>query len=203
MAIRKHASPQTAYRHARAKVADLEAALSSEARRRPKSPQAKGWQTRHLNAIERSLRAYKGNITKARKKIAAQTAFKRSAAKSATEKRSAAARKGIAARQPAAIAPTPAQAAAVYMPFLTENGWIYILAMGDDRHAIGRHFGVIAHYLETGDPSKLAEFKNRSIYDYERRRRFSFVTDPAIILRYADEVPEGFYKTRDEARLAA
>ena len=69
MAVRKP-SPHARYRHARARLADLEALRDELARSRPRTSGKKAAKTRHLNKLARQIPSAKGLLTKARNAIA-------------------------------------------------------------------------------------------------------------------------------------
>lgn len=86
------------------------------------------------------------------------------------------------------------------MPFLTHQGVLYVNPAGNDRKLVGGHWHAIRILLETGSPRELRRFRGRSIFDTESRQRFSFITDPNLILGRSDEYDfdPGFYKRGDE-----
>lgn len=206
---KRGSSPHTKRRHALQRISELESAQAKLKRSRPRTPGKKGAKTRKLNALSRQLRAARGQLTKARNAIASRAAQRMSAKRAAVAKRSGAAKKGWAtrrARTNVAATPTvldPIAVASVdrLMPFLTENGVVYVNPLGSDRSLVGKHWNAIRTYLETGRTDTLDRFAGKSILDMETWQRLVCVTDPAVILEHEIEFDfgsAGFYKRREE-----
>ena len=92
-------SPHTSYRHARARLADLEALRDKLARSRPRTSGKKAAKTRQLNRLARRIPAAKGLLTKARNAIAKAAATRTTHKRSASQKRSDAAKRGWSTRR--------------------------------------------------------------------------------------------------------
>jgi hypothetical protein len=211
---KRGSSSHTKRRHALRRIADLAAQQTKLERTRPRTSGKKGAKTRALNTIARQLRAARGALTKARNAIAKAAAQKATSKRSATVKRSEAAKKGWAtrrARAHATVAPTPiarleVRSGAVFMPFLTKSGVVYVDPVGSDRGLVGKHWNAIRCFLGNRGTDALNRFAGQSIFDTESGRRLPFVTDPKVILEHEAELDlgPGFYKRREEVvRFAA
>lgn len=201
-------SPQTKYRQARERIADVEAEIDKLERSRPRSPAAKGWKTRRIAATRKALASARGQLTKAKNAIAAQTAAKRTTAKTtkaaAASMRSEAAKRGHETRRKRAAQPAPSKPSfgtGRFMPMLTEAGIRYVDPPAkDDRSAIGSFWNAVDTFLATGSTTVLARFEGRSIWDSASGRHVPFITDPNVVLDFHDEFDFGFsyYKSRGE-----
>jgi hypothetical protein len=202
MASRKP-SPHTRYRHARARLADLEAARAALERLRPRTSGKKAAKTRALNDLARSIPAAKGLLTKARNAIARAVAAHTSGKRIARQKRSEAAKKGWATRLARKALPAPLPPVAVpgshqALPFLTEeNGVVGVWPPSkDDRSKVGRYWGIVDRLLSNQSAS-FARFEGDSIYDEVSQKRLPFVTDPDVIMARSDEYLFGLSIYRD------
>lgn len=214
MALRKRGtSPHSKYRHARQRIAELEAQRAKLERSRARTPGKKGSKTRTLNKLARQLSAARGLLTKARNAIAKASSVRAVTRREATAKRSVAAKKGWATRRsrvkaaPIAEPPKPAATShACFMPFLTEGGVVFVNPLGGDRSEVGRYWHAVRRFLETGQIALLGRFEGRSIFDSHSQESLAFITDPYVILEHEAELDlgPGFYKRREEVtRFAA
>lgn len=197
-------SPQTKYRRARERIADLEAQISKVGRSRPRTPGKKGWKTRRLAALQRQLSATRGQLTKARNEIARDTATRRAAKVSSTRSRSDAAKKGWETRRsrarPAVVEARRAGPGGQFMPFLTLGGLVYINPVGHDRSLVGSYWNAVDRLLADGSTASLDRFEGRRVWDSATGKHLAFVTDPNVILAYHEDLDFGpsFYKSRGE-----
>lgn len=207
---KRGASAHSLYRHARARLADLEAARAAIERSRPRTPGKKAAKTRFLNKLGRRIPAARGLLTKARNAIAKAARGKKSTISAAKVKRSDAAKRGWVNRRarkasPAAAAPSSNPRFYSYkMPFLTRAGVIDVYPPSkDDRSKIGKYFGQIDRILANA-PYSLVEFNDDSIYDELSGQRFTFITDVDFILAHSDEFNFGlsFYRDRHEPKVS-
>lgn len=195
MAARKP-SPHTRYRHARARLADLEAARTALERTRPRTRGKKAAKTRALNKLARQIPAAKGQLTKARNAIA-KAARVRFTGKSETKrKRSEAAKRGWAKRRAAAGA---SRAGDIWQHLLPDGTTTAVTLGPADSSLEGRYWNAYADAL--AGTRDLSEFDGRSVFDLGRQKRFPFVTDLDVIAEHADEIDfgPGFYKRRNDA----
>jgi hypothetical protein len=193
-------SPHTRYRHARARLADLEAARAVLERLRPRTSGKKAAKTRALNDLARKIPAAKGVLTKARNAIAQAATAHTSGKRIARQKRSEAAKKGWATRRArkAPLPPVTAHGSHQALPFLTEeHGVVGVWPPSkDDRSKVGRYWGIVDRLLSNQSAS-FARFEGGSIYDEISRKRLPFVTDPDIIMAHSDEYLFGLSIYRD------
>ena len=207
MAARK-ISAHTHYRHARARLDELEALRDTLQRTRPRTRGKKAAKTRALNKLSRRIPAIKGLLTKARNAIAKAARGKKSNASSARQTRSEAAKRGWAKRRARKAAPAsvPATKTRFYqykMPFLTRRGVIDVYPPSkDDRSKIGKYFGQVDR-MQANLSYSFAEFEGDSIYDELSNQRLPFITDVDFILAHSDEFNFGlsFYRDRHEPKL--
>jgi hypothetical protein len=204
MAARKP-SAHTRYRHARARLADLEALRAALERTRPHTRGKRAAKTRALNRLARQIRAAKGLLTKARNAIAKAARTRKSSTSATRQKRSAAAKRGWATRRGRMVAPAPVQVVPFSsnkaLPFLTvERGVIGVWPPSkDDRSKVGRYWSTVDRLL-SNQPASFEQFDGDSIYDEISGKRLPFVTDRDVILAHSDEYVFGisFYRDRHE-----
>jgi hypothetical protein len=203
-------SPHTRYRHARARLADLEALRDKLARSRPHTTGKKAAKTRQLNKLARQIPAAKGLLTKARNAIAQAAATRTTHKRTASQKRSDAAKRGWAKRRARKASPaTPKPAFRLRfpgyeykMPFLTRMGIIDVWPRSfEDRSKIGKYFGQVDRLL-SNLPFSFAEFEGNFIFDELSGERLPFITDIDFILAHSDEFNFGlsFYRDRHEPK---
>jgi hypothetical protein len=205
MAARKP-SAHTRYRHARARLADLEALRAQIERSRPRTRGKKAARTRALNKLARQIPAAKGLLTKARNAIAKAAATRTTSALTAKQKRSEAAKRGWAKRRarkvsPAPVAPATPAGSGKAIPFLTyDKGIVGVWPPSkDDRSKVGKYWGTVDRLL-SNQPASFERFENDSIYDEIGGKRLPFVTDRDFIMAHSDEFNFGlsFYRDRHE-----
>ena len=205
MAARK-VSAHTHYRHARARLADLEAARAALERTRPRTRGKKAAKTRADNKLKRQISAAKGLLTKARNRIAQAARTFKSRTGVAKQQRSEAAKRGWATRRAraAAAAPTPAASppsGQLAIPFLTiAFGVVGVWPPSkDDRSKVGKYWSTVDRLL-SNQPASFDRFEGDSIYDEISGKRLPFVTDLNVILAHSDEYLFGltFYRNRHE-----
>jgi hypothetical protein len=205
MAARKP-SPHTRYRHARARLADLEAARDTLERARPRTRGKKAAKTRALNKLRGQLRVAKGLLTKARNAIAQAARSRSSKGSAAKQRRSEAAKKGWATRRARKAATIPIRAAPPgsnkAIPFLTrEQGVIGVWPPSKaDRSKVGRYWNAIDTFLGNGSRTTLDQFEGDSIFDEISGEHLPFVTDADVIYAHSEEFLFGisFYRDRHE-----
>lgn len=187
-------SPHTRYRHARATLSDLQAQFAKLEGTRPRTRGKKAAKTRALNKLARKIPATKGLLTKARNAIAKAARVRISANITATNKRSAAAKKGWAKRK--AARQGTSQVAALYtasshfgrpMRFLEERDGAAVPIHVDppdraDRSAIGSYWHAVGVFRDNGSTTLLRRFEGQSIYDASGQERLPFITDTALLL---------------------
>jgi hypothetical protein len=207
MAARKAPSNHTRYRHARARLADLESLRAVLEGMRPRTRGKKAAKTRQLNKLARQIPAAKGMLTKARNAIAKAAASRTVTKREASQKRSHAAKRGWLTRRarkavPSRLTPTPAAISDKVLPFLTyERGVIDVFPPSkDDRSKIGRYFGRIDRLL-CNEPVSFDEFDGDSIFDEISSRRLPFITNREFILAHSDEFNFGLSIYRDRHEL--
>jgi hypothetical protein len=196
-------SPHTSYRHARARLADLEALRDKLARSRPRTSGKKAAKTRQLNKLARQIPAAKGLLTKARNAIAKAVATRTTEKRTASQKRSDAAKRGWSTRRagkaslaPVATATTPGSGKA--LPFLTfEKGVVGVWPPSkDDRSKLGKYWGTVDRLL-SNRPASFVRFEGDSIYDEISGKHLPFITDRDFILAHSDEFNFGLTIYRD------
>jgi hypothetical protein len=194
-------SPHTRYQRARRKLSELEAQYVVIERSRPRTRGKKAVKTRRLNTLARALRVARGQLTKARNAIAHTASTRKAAKRTASQKRSKAAKQGWETRRARAkpTKPTPVSEG-LFMPFLTEGGVVYVNPLGDHRKLVGSYWNAVHWFLATGHDAFLTPFEGVRIFDAETAKTFPFVTDTNIITEYVDELDfgAGFYKARNE-----
>lgn len=186
-------SPHTKYRHARASLADLEAARAALERTRPRTRGKKAAKTRALNKFARQIRAAKGLLTKARNTIAREAAAGSSHKREVKQKRSEAAKKGWAKRR----APKGASRIGdVWQHLLPDGTTTTVVLDKADSSLEGLYWNAYADAL--AGKRGLWAFTGLSVFDLDRQQRFPFVTDLDVIAEHADEIDfgPGFYKRR-------
>lgn len=195
-------SPFTPYRRARRLLTELEAELDKLQRSRPRKPGKKSARTRAIKKLRRRISAARGQLTKARKQIAATARARSTTSSAARLKRSAAAKKGWATR----LARAAVTADSKFMPMLTRTGIVWINPVGDDRSLLATYWTVLDDVVNHVPTFLLDGFEGLSIVDAETGERYYFVTDIDTILSFHDHFDFGpsFYKSRaDVARPAA
>ena len=142
--------------------------------------------------------------------IARQKAAKGVSTVAQRSARSEAAKKGWETRRRSrtvAAPPTlrPLSGSGLFMPFLTEEGLIYVNPVGNDRNLVGKYWNAASHFLETGSTKYLDRFDDRRVWDAETGRHFAFVTNTRVILEFHDQLDFGFsfYKSRREVETMA
>jgi hypothetical protein len=196
-------SPHTSYRHARARLADLEALRDKLARSRPRTSGKKAAKTRQLNKLARQIPAAKGLLTKARNAIAKAAATRTTQKRTASQKRSDAAKRGWSTRRagkvsPAPIAPATAPGSGKALPWLTyEKGVVGVWPPAkDDRSKVGKYWGTVDRLL-SNQPAAFDRFEGDSIYDEISGKHLPFITDRDFILAHSDEFNFGLTIYRD------
>ncbi|MCL5258698.1 MAG: hypothetical protein M1314_03025 [Firmicutes bacterium] len=189
-------SPHTRYRRARKRLSDLEVLKATLERSRPRTPGKKGAKTRALNKLTRRVSAARGQVTKARNVIA-RAASERAAVKNAVKyKRSEAATKGWAKRR---VGERIAPFGDHWQHLRPDGTTITVVVDKTDSSLEGKYWNMYGVALDgKGD---LRYFEGLSVFDFDRQRRFPFVTDLDVIAQHADEIDfgPGFYKRRNEA----
>jgi hypothetical protein len=189
-------SVHSLYRHARERLAELEAQSATLERSRPRTPGKRGSKTRALNALARQIRAAHGQLTKARKAVAVAARERVAAQRTVTRKRSAAAKQGWRKRREH---PRPSAAGDIWQHLVPDGATITVVLDKSDSSLEGKYWNAYTAALEgTRD---LRDFEGRSVFDLDRQRRFPFVTNLNVIAQHADEIDfgPGFYKRRNEA----
>jgi len=191
------------YRDARARLADLEAMRDKLARSRPRTSGKKAAKTRQLNKLARRIPAAKGLLTKARNAIAKAAATRTTHKRSASQKRSDAAKRGWAKRLAGKASAAPTEPATTSgsgkaLPWLTyENGVVGVWPPSkDDRSKLGKYWGTVDRLL-SNQPATFDRFEGDSIYDEISGERLPFVTDRDFILAHSDEFNFGLTIYRD------
>jgi hypothetical protein len=199
-------SAHTRYRHARAKLAELEAALAKLERSRPRTRGKKAARRRKLNELTRKIPAAKGLLTKTRNAIAKAAATRTTKTRTATQKRREAAKRGWLTRRarkatPAPVAPATTPGSGKAMPWLTyEKGVVGVWPPSkDDRAKVGKYWSTVDRLL-SNQPASFDRFDGDSIYDEISGQRLPFVTDRDFIMAHSDEFNFGlsFYRDRRE-----
>lgn len=195
MAARK-VSAHTNYRHARARLAELEALREGLLRTRPRTRGKKSAKTRASNKLKRQISAAKGMLTKARNAIAKAARVKKSDSSTDKQKRSAAAKKGWAKRRAARSA---SRVGDIWQHLLPDGTTTTVVLDKGDSSLEGIYWNAYADAL--AGKRDLWEFTGASVFDLDRQQRFPFVTDLDVIAQHADEIDfgPGFYKRRNEA----
>lgn len=183
---RRGRSPHSRYRHARERLAELEALYAKVERRRPRTPGKKGAKTRARNVLRRMISAARGQLTKSRNAIARNARDKTAAKIAAKQKRREAARRVWAERKAARSAPAPARRVRT-MRFLEKRNGEAVQIRVDppskaDRSAIGSYWYAIGVFRDTGSVALLDRFKGRSVYDALQGKHLPFVTDHGLLL---------------------
>lgn len=195
MAARK-VSAHTQYRHARAKLAELEALRDELLRTRPRTRGRRAAKTRASNKLKRKISAAKGLLTKARNNIARAARVKKSDSSTHKQKRSAAAKKGWAKRRSGRSASGIGD---TWQHLLPDGTTTTVILDKGDSSLEGLYWN--AHADALAGKRDLWEFTGASVFDLDRQRRLPFVTNLDVIAEHADEIDfgPGFYKRRNEA----
>lgn len=185
-------SPHTRYRHARARLANLEAAHAALERTRPSTRGKKAAKTRGLNKLARQIPAAKGLLTKARNAIAQAARTQSVSTSIAKHKRSAAAKKGWAKRR---ASKGTSRAGDVWLHLLPDGTTTPVVVDKTDSSLEGKYWNAHLEALG-GKPDKLYEFAGHSVFDLDSQKRFPFVTDLDVINEHFEELDfgQGFYK---------
>jgi hypothetical protein len=202
---RAKTGPWSTYRHAHARLADLEALREKLQRTRPRTRGKKAAKTRGLNKLKRQVAAAKGLLTKTRRGIARSAATRKTTKAVAKQKRSAAAIRGWTTRRArkasSAAVSTLVPGGNLAMPFLTvAKGVVGVWPPSkDDRSKIGRFFNMVDRQF-SNQPASFDQFEGDSIYDEISGKRLAFVTDLNVIYAHHDEYLFGltFYRNRHE-----
>jgi ribosomal protein S20 len=196
-------SPHTRYRHARVRLADLEVLRDKLERSRPRTRGKKAAKTRQLNTLARQIPAARGLLTKARNAIAKAASSRTTHKRTASQKRSDAAKRGWSTRRAGKVSPAPAAPATTTgsgkaLPFLTyETGVVGVWPPSkDDRSKLGKYWGSVDRLL-SNEPVSFDRFEDGSIYDEISGKRLPFITDRDFILAHSDEFNFGLTIYRD------
>lgn len=194
-AYKRVTSAHTRYRHARVRIAELEAQYAKIERTLPRSPGKRSWRTRRLNKIGNQLRANRGWLTRARNAIAEQARAKVASKRAETQRRSEAATRGWQQRHARRAL---AQSGDIWQHLMTNGTTIGVVVDTHDSSLEGKYWNAYTRVLEgKGD---LSYFQGRSVFDLDTQKRYAFTIDLDVIAEHADEIDfgPGFYKKRGE-----
>lgn len=194
-AYKRGTSAHTRYRHARERLAALEARYAATERSRPRTRGKKAVRTRRLNTLSRRLRAVRGWLTRARNAIAEQARTKTVNKRAAIQRRSEAAKRGWEKRHARKVL---ARSGDIWQHLMPGGRTKTVELDKGDSSLEGKYWNAYTTAAEgKGD---LEFFRDRSVFDLITQRRYHFVVDINEALQHADEIDfgPGFYKKRGE-----